>query len=537
MKKLRMLNQMYMVMFSMVFVLLLSFCCTGADVCAQTYYGSIEEMKQNMDWWESYTLGTKQQVLVERLEGVATWECQVMDSTGSRRYDLEEYFQVSENRVLCIDGYSGYDSYDGYDDYYDDYDEYDEMEIASGMYYMIFSTYENGVAVEGCIEIAYMALREMPKGQAMLVGSGECDYSIYQGDDFPYSITYTSSDPEIAMVDGMGHVFPQLKAGDVTITATVEYPNQEPVIYTGLLDVTDPSIQESVVVARKENLTIVIPGTSEYSSWYFSNKPGKTNYSNKKCSIDVYQDEEMGCLQLSISANNKKSSQKITMTVDGKVLTFKVLFSNPQLNKTVLVVKKGKKLTIPVKGTQKSSVVTCEMADGGIASVTKDGKVKGKKLGTTWMNIDVDGKTFYILLVVQKGKMYKVVKYAADQIGVAQYSQEKRMQKGYYDCSSLVWRSYKAAGLNIGNTTWALNSDGFANYYYKKGKHYVGKNLKSNKKLKCGDIIIRGKYKKGKAQTYHAELYIGDGYVIEAGGYGVYLSTTVGADIAVRPWP
>ena len=35
------------------------------------------------------------------------------------------------------------------------------------------------------------------------------------------------------------------------------------------------------------------------------------------------------------------------------------------------------------------------------------------------------------------------------------YSQEKRMQEGYYDCSSFVWRSYNAAGLKIGNVNSA----------------------------------------------------------------------------------
>lgn len=529
MKKLGMLKHIYMAVFSIMLVMMLSFSYKEEVACAQTYYSSIEEMKQNMSWWESYTLGTMQQILLEQLEAADTWEWQVMDCIGSTRYDLENFFEISEDGFLCIDGYNEQSQYD--------YIGCGSEEIAPGVYYVIFTTYSNGVVLEGCVEINYKALREMPKGKAILVGSAGCDYSIYSGNDFPYTITYSSSDPEVAAIDAMGCVYPQFKTGDVTITATVEYPNQEPVVYTGLLDVTDPSIQSSVVVARKENLTISISGSSEYSSWYFSNKPEKTYYSNSKCSIDVYPDEEMGCLQLSISAKNKKSAQKITLTVDGKVLTFKVVFSNPKLNKQVMVVKKGKKLNMPVKELQKDSVVTCQMADDAIASVTKDGKVKGDKIGTTWMNVDVDGKTFSVLVVVQTGKMYKVVKYAADQIGVAKYSQEKRMQKGYYDCSSLVWRAYKAAGLNIGKTTWALNSNGFANYYYKKGKHYIGKNLKSNKKLKCGDIIIRGKYKKGKAQTYHAELYIGDGYVIEAGDQGVYLSTTVGADIAVRPWP
>lgn len=507
----------YIVLLGVLLTTVLSLLCGSEQVYAWNSYTSVEEMKAKVAWLESYTIGTGQRVQVECLEGVSRWDCWVMDSYGNTWYDIENFFCLDENGEQMI-----YVS---------------NSMIESGTYYIIANTCVNGESVEGCVEITYYKLGSMPTGLAVLVGSTALDYSVYMGQDFPYPITYTSSDIEIATVDDKGVVTPQMKTGDVTITATVAYPNQEPVVFTGMLDVTDPFVPPTIVVARKENLTIDIPGTSEHSSWYFGGDLQKNSYSNKKCYISVYGNEETQSLQMSITAKNKKTSQKVTLTIDGKVQTFTIVFSNPKLNKEVLVVKKGKTLTIPVKGTKSKSVVTCEIVDETKATLTKSGKIKGKKIGNTWLSIDVDGKTFYVLLVVQKGKMYKVVKYAADQVGVAKYSQAKRMQKGYYDCSSLVWRSYKAAGLNIGNTTWALNSDGFANYYYKKGKHYVGKKLKNNKKLKCGDIIIRGKYKKGKAQTYHAELYIGDGYVIEAGDYGVHLSTTVGADIAVRPWP
>lgn len=498
-----------------VVVAMLCCWCGGTIAHAQTYYETIEEMKQSMNWWESCTVGTGQQLYVECLDGVNAWECQVQDASGNTGYDVSSFLDGESAGVISVA---------------------DET-IESGNYYIIVEKYVDGVETVGCVEITYHKLNGMPEDMVCLVGSSAVDYSVYQGEGFPYPITYTSSNKKIATVNAKGMVKVKKKTGDVTITATVEYPNQEPVVFEGELDVTNPSVPKTIVVARNENLTIDIPGTSEKSSYYFSKKKGKETFSNKKCYISAYGDEEAQCLRLSIEANNKKTKQKVTITIDGKKMSFTIQFSNPQFKKEVLVVKKGKTLTLPVKGTKSASVITYSVSDEDIAKVTKQGKLKGNETGTTWVNIDVDGKTFYALLVVQKGKLYKVVKYAADQIGVAKYSQEKRMEKGYYDCSSLVWRSYQAAGVNIGNTTWAFNSDAFGNYYYKKGKHYVGTRLKGNKKLKCGDIILRGKYVNGKADTNHAELYIGDGYVIEAGGYGVHLSTTVGADIAVRPLP
>ncbi len=495
----------------------------GKQAQAVNYYQTVDELKANATWQESYTIGTKQRLHIDKMEDAQINGWYVMDEQGNRLGYTEQLKVMSTFGEICIE----------------------DTSFSEGTYYIVIGLiYDLGEQAypryeykEGFIEIRYRALREMPTGIAALVGKGVYDYSICQNGGFPYKITYTSMNVNIATVDATGKVTPGKQSGDVAIVATVEYPNQEPVTFTGVLDVTNPSIDSTVVVARKETLTIPISGSSEYSTYYFGNNPQKKSYSNKKCSVSLFGSEDEQSLMISISAKNKKKSQKITLTVDGKVLTFKVVFSNPTLKQNVQVVKKGKTLTIPVKGLKSGSTIQYQIQNEDIAFINGAGKVKGKKLGTTWLSMDVDGKTFDILIVVQKGKLYKVVKYAANQIGVAKYSQEKRMQKGYYDCSSLVWRSYKAAGVNIGNTTWALNSDGFANYYYKKGKHYIGKKLKTNKKLKCGDIIIRGKYKKGKAQTHHAELYIGDGYVIEAGDYGVHLSTTVGADIAVRPCP
>ena len=64
--------------------------------------------------------------------------------------------------------------------------------------------------------------------------------------------------------------------------------------------------------------------------------------------------------------------------------------------------------------------------------------------------------------VVKKG-MTKVVKRAIKIGATCKYSQPRRMQRKYYDCSSLVWRSYKLIGKYIvkpqGKPTLAPETD------------------------------------------------------------------------------
>ena len=42
-----------------------------------------------------------------------------------------------------------------------------------------------------------------------------------------------------------------------------------------------------------------------------------------------------------------------------------------------------------------------------------------------------------------------VLAYINAQVGKAQYSRTKRMAEGFYDCASIVYRAYKAAGVNL----------------------------------------------------------------------------------------
>ena len=67
------------------------------------------------------------------------------------------------------------------------------------------------------------------------------------------------------------------------------------------------------------------------------------------------------------------------------------------------------------------------------------------------------------------------------------------MQKGYYDCSSLVWRSYKKSGKLFGNKTYAPIAADMVKWCSKNHKMIknglCSENV-SQRKLRPGDIMF-----------------------------------------------
>lgn len=78
-----------------------------------------------------------------------------------------------------------------------------------------------------------------------------------------------------------------------------------------------------------------------------------------------------------------------------------------------------------------------------VATVNKKGVVKTKKEGHSVITaITPCGKTSVVVNVTKDKKMYKLLKKTEKILYTWSYDQSRRGQKGYYDCSSLVWRVY-----------------------------------------------------------------------------------------------
>ena len=99
----------------------------------------------------------------------------------------------------------------------------------------------------------------------------------------------------------------------------------------------------------------------------------------------------------------------------------------------------------------------------------------------------------------------QVAQMAMTKVGCG-YSQDKRMQEGWYDCSSFVYRLYKEAGINL---PYVASTQG--QYCYKNAM------IINRKDLKPGDLIFYSYEENGQFRNIsHVAIYIGDGKMVHA---------------------
>lgn len=210
-----------------------------------------------------------------------------------------------------------------------------------------------------------------------------------------------------------------------------------------------------------------------------------------------------------ISAANTGSG-RITFTLNNKTLYLDINVVKVKINKSSLRLVKKKKSTLKIKGCTESLVWFSK--NSKIASVSSNGVVKGKKNGSTLIYTRVGGQYFGCAVSVVSKKMNTIIKKAYS-LKKGKYSQPKRMLKGYYDCSSLVWRSYKKGKVKLVTKYYAPVAADLAKHYVRKKKRIKGgyskKNV-ANMKLKPGDLFFcEGSKNRRYRGIYHVEMFTG----------------------------
>lgn len=330
------------------------------------------------------------------------------------------------------------------------------------------------------------------------VGSAPYQLNLYNAAD--KSVRWSSSNVAVAAVNSTGQVNP-LAVGEAVITAYVKGKSGFETSYTCKFVVTNPVLSlNSVTVAKGYEIVVSISGTKGGGVWNSANQSVAS----------VYSSYEYDGNNQAVIRGYKKGTTTVSVMVDGVTKTLNVTVTNPSVNKTFNVLYKGAKSVIKVKGKGFGSVVKYSTSNKSVATVSKTGVVKAKKNGFARITVNVDGANINVAVNVGSKKAVKSVMKAVKVEG-AIYSQARRMSKGYYDCSSLVWRSYKSQGAYFGDRHYAPVAANEALYCVRHKMSVKKRYINKLKKLMPGDLVFyskplnNGRYK----NIYHVAIYMG----------------------------
>lgn len=213
----------------------------------------------------------------------------------------------------------------------------------------------------------------------------------------------------------------------------------------------------------------------------------------------------------------KGGETRLFVTVLGETYTCTIKISQIGISQSSVVLSKGKTKTLKVAGT--AGKVTWSAGNSRIATVSSKGVVKARASGNTYIKARVDGMELKCIVSVANDKAVKAVNKAKSVLGSA-YSQARRMEKGFYDCSSLVWRSYSPYSVTLGNKNWAPTAADQAKWCMDNKRVIAEGPLEAEGlKLLPGDLIFytrgvnNGRYK----NIYHVAMFAG--YDLSVGLY------------------
>ncbi len=311
-----------------------------------------------------------------------------------------------------------------------------------------------------------------------------------------------------------------VNTGNANVVATVTDKKGAVTTYSNTVYVSDPVINTKNIILLGSNAGpdrlqyISFSGLSPYSeiTW--------TLPDTSRLKTTVYRNK------IALLGDTPESGT-IEATVDGK--TYKVTYTvyNPVFNQLPAYIIKGKKTKINITniGTLRPAY-TNRMKS--IATVAADGTITGIKSGVAYVDAKIGNYSFDYRVEVGAKGMKTIIKRATYIVNKWKYSQSKRMKKKYYDCSSLVWKGYKAYKhyqKKLGSSKWALSAGALFDYLNQK-KKIVYYGYLDYDYLKPGDLIFYGDYNSAVMYStpgrtlniYHVSMYAGNGSVVEKGG-------------------
>lgn len=390
------------------------------------------------------------------------------------------------------------------------------------------------MAVVLCLSAVLLAGgRTKAASQSISLGTqGDSEISVKRGDEISFSLN-TTDEASIyySIREGIATVSYDVEEGVLTKKSDAVF--QVAGVGSEYLVVTVKNQEGEIISERSYHIIssldmsgVTLDKASLKGYQYDKSYGYQTFYINARGMEGIYQDD----IDFSYTSSNKKMSvycnfgngqivietsdagaTNLKFTINGKVFKVKLTVSKVRLScgSSLLLVQRNTK-SVKVKGI--SGKIKWKSSNSKVLSVTKSGRIRAKKPGNALLTASVGkGKLGCAISVVTKTR--KKVIDTANKMGKNwKYSQPKRMQKGYYDCSSLVWKSYRKEKKNFGMRNYAPVAADIGKWCAKHKKLVKGNAYKNIQKMKFrpGALTFKTGYKNGRYKgIYHVEMFTG----------------------------
>lgn len=312
-----------------------------------------------------------------------------------------------------------------------------------------------------------------------------------------------SSNPSVADIGLQSGKVKALKFGSAKITAVVSYSDGTDQEYTTNIKVSKPKVtNKRTVISLGRSQKIALSGLTSFSEITWKLK--------RKSLVSINPDG-------TVTAGKKTGKTDLTIKADGKTIKHTIIVTNPKLKSNYALIAPTKTTKIKLSGVAAESKISYRSMKKSVATVSKSGVITAHKCGKASIVVTADGNSFNFQLEVSPQRAIDACNTGYSIMYSSSYSQARRMSTGYYDCSSLVFRSYGCdTGLLGGISSWAPTAASMASYLQSTGKviSYRGVDVS---KLLPGDLIFyKAPYNNGRFKNiYHVSMYYGNGFRLE----------------------
>lgn len=340
------------------------------------------------------------------------------------------------------------------------------------------------------------------------------DFYVWIAQDLIISVQYSCEDKNVLSVSENG-VYSALAAGEATLELAIRTADN--IYLLRYYIIVDPDLSQAVLsqtsleayfyhdlddnVFETDIEILGAIGLTEESA-------PELEYHSSNTAMRVYC--ELNGSKIHITTYSVGTTW-LTLSMGDKTWQLQLVVHEVRLSgANSLCLLKGKTKQLKVTGIQGKP--TWISGNPKVVKVSKSGVLRAKKEGNAIITAKIgSGKVGCVVSVVSK-KRKRMINTAIKIGQTCQYSQARRMESGYYDCSSLVWKAYKKMNINFGNKNYAPVAADNAKWCAKHHRFVKGNTAKNVQNLKYlpGALLYKTGEKNGRYKgIYHVEMFVG----------------------------